>query len=73
MTLEWLRRRDPVFDENMRTYLFTEGSVLDAEDDVTSGDDGDDAEGGSAATATPASPGDGSLGVGSLRGDDFSL
>ncbi|HXH59141.1 ferritin-like domain-containing protein [Iamia sp.] len=73
MTLEWLRRRDPVFDENMRTYLFTEGSVLDAEDDATSGDDADDAEGGPAAAATPASPGDGSLGVGSLRGDDFSL
>ncbi len=53
MTLEWLRRRDPKLDEHMRTYLFTEGSILAIEDA---------AEGGGA-----ASPSDGSLGIGSLR------
>ncbi len=31
MTLEWLRRRDPTLDRHLRTYLFTEGSVLDIE------------------------------------------
>ena len=28
MTLEWLRRRDPVLDGHLRTYLFTEESVV---------------------------------------------
>lgn len=32
MTLEWLRRRDPVLDRHLRTYLFTEGSILAIED-----------------------------------------
>ena len=31
MTLEWLRRRDPALDRHLRTYLFTEGSVLKIE------------------------------------------
>ena len=26
MTLEWLRRHDPVLDRHLRTYLFTSGS-----------------------------------------------
>ena len=25
MTLEWLRRHDPVLDQHLRTYLFTDG------------------------------------------------
>ena len=29
MTLEWLRRHDPELDEHLRTYLFTDGDVLD--------------------------------------------
>ncbi len=28
MTLEWLRRRDPVLDRHLRTYLFTDGSIV---------------------------------------------
>src|ERR1044072_8293674 len=32
MVLEWIRRRDPKFDENLRTYLFTSGDVLAIED-----------------------------------------
>ncbi|MGH8998888.1 MAG: encapsulin-associated ferritin-like protein [Acidimicrobiia bacterium] len=32
MTLEWLRRRDRVLDEHLRTYLFTEGSIVGIED-----------------------------------------
>lgn len=31
MSLEWLRRNSPVFEEHMRTYLFTEGDILEIE------------------------------------------
>ena len=31
MLLEWIRRRDPKFDEALRTYLFTEGDLLELE------------------------------------------
>ncbi len=67
MTLEWLRRQDPVLDRHLRTYLFTEGSIVEeeheAEDGSDSGDTSDpDAGGGAAAGAR-----DGSLGIGSLR------
>lgn len=58
MTLEWLRRNDPNLDEHMRTYLLKEGSILELEEAATGG-----GEGGGA----PAS--DGSLGIGSLRGE----
>jgi ferritin-like protein len=32
MTLEWLRRNNPVFDEHMRTYLFTKDDILEVEE-----------------------------------------
>ncbi len=32
MTLEWLRRRDAVLDQHLRTYLFTTGSILEREE-----------------------------------------
>jgi uncharacterized protein len=53
MTLEWLRRRDPELDRMLRTYLFTDGSVLEVEQDDTG--------------EAPAPGGDHSLGIGSLR------
>ena len=56
MTLEWLRRRDAALDRHLRTYLFTEGSVLAIE----------------AASGPPEGGGpgaDGSLGIGDLRAD----
>lgn len=56
MVLEWLRRRDPKLDEHLRTYLFTEGSILAIEHAAEHG--GDDAD----------NSGDGSLNIGSLRG-----
>ena len=31
MVLEWIRRRDPKFDEHLRTYLFSSGDVLAVE------------------------------------------
>jgi ferritin-like protein len=67
MTLEWLRRRDPALDEQLRTYLFTSGSILAAEEEaVDGGAEGDDAIDGGGAGPAPAT--DGSLGIGGLRG-----
>ena len=34
MTLEWLRRHDPVLDRQLRTYLFSEGSIVAVEDEA---------------------------------------
>lgn len=31
MVLEWVRRRDPVFDKHLRDYLFTDKSIVDLE------------------------------------------
>ena len=49
MTLEWLRRHHEQFDQQLRTYLFTEGDILDAEEAATSasgaGSDGEDDNG----------------------------
>lgn len=58
MTLEWLRRRDPVLDRHLRTYLFTDAPITEIEEEAVAGDGG--AEGG----------GEGSLGVGGLRGTE---
>lgn len=54
MMLEWLRRHDPKLDEHLRTYLFTNRSVLEIEEAAE-----DKADGGS--------KDDGSLRIGSLR------
>ncbi len=56
MTLEWLRRRDPVLDANLRTYLFTTEPVTEVEEAS--------AEGGPEAGAS------GSLGIEGLKGTD---
>ncbi|MBF7097636.1 encapsulin-associated ferritin-like protein [Alkalibacter mobilis] len=32
MTIEWLRRNMDKWDEELRTYLFAEGSILEAEE-----------------------------------------
>jgi ferritin-like protein len=56
MTLEWLRRQDPALDRNLRTYLFTTGSIVGEE------------AGGPAAGGGSAVTGGGSLGIGSLKG-----
>jgi ferritin-like protein len=57
MTLEWLRRRDPMLDKHLRTYLFTAGSIVGREAEVEAGDD----------TGSTSSD-SGSLGIGSLKG-----
>lgn len=65
MNLEWLRRHDPGFDEQLRTYLFTDLPVTEVEDASMEGD----------ATGGADSPGaggsDGSLGIGSLKGSQL--
>jgi ferritin-like protein len=54
MVLEWIRRRSPVFADNLATYLQTSGPITKLEDEATDG-------------ASPETCQDGSLGVGSLR------
>ena len=71
MTLEWIRRRDDNLDKMLRRYLFTEGSIVDLEDEIESGhgpknDAADRAKSTSRAKSTLSA--DGSLGIGSLRG-----
>ena len=58
MTLEWLRRRDPKLDAVLRTYLFTEGSIVGREESAAHGGNG----GGGKESSS-----DGSLGIGSLK------
>jgi len=55
MVLEWLRRRMPKFDEELGTYLNTEGRITEVEVAATEGGEGS-GEGSS-----------GSLGIGSLK------
>jgi ferritin-like protein len=54
MVLEWLRRRDPALDEQLRAYLFTDKSIVEREHEAD------------AAEAFGSSV-DGSLAIGSLR------
>ena len=54
MSLEWMRRQDPVLDEHLRTYLFSSGSIVALEEEAEGGDGGGGGD-------------DGSLGIGSLR------
>lgn len=39
MTLEWLRRNQEGWDEQMRTYLFCEGNIMEAEENSKEDDD----------------------------------
>src|SRR6476620_9342664 len=39
MTLEWLRRHDPVLDRHLRTYLFTDGPITEIEERAEHGGD----------------------------------
>jgi ferritin-like protein len=56
MTLEWLRRHDTVLDQHLRTYLFTSEPITEVETEAAAGSE--------------MRPGDGSLGIGSLKGVD---
>jgi len=37
MTLEWIRRKDPVFDRYLREFLFTDASIVEAEEEGKGG------------------------------------
>ena len=56
MTLEWLRRHDPVLDRHLRTYLFTEGPITEIEMEAEQGGSG--------------GRGEGSLRMGDLKGGE---
>lgn len=44
MTLEWLRRHQEGWDEHMRTYLFVEGSIIEAESNAGNSDSSDNSD-----------------------------
>jgi ferritin-like protein len=56
MTLEWLRRRDPALDSNLRKFLFTTEPITEIGAGTAEGDE------------APASVESGSLGIGTLKG-----
>jgi ferritin-like protein len=64
MVLEWLRRQDPIFDEQLRAYLFKEGDILAVEAAAEAAE----ATGGADAAKPPVA--DGCLGIGDLRGEE---
>ena len=66
MMIEWLRRHDDVFREELETYLFAKGSIIAAEEAATGGESGGGEEEEQEAPASTAS--NGSLGIGSLKG-----
>jgi hypothetical protein len=57
MTLEWLRRHDAGWQEQLRNYLFTDKPILEVEEAIDAAEQGD----GDEASA------DGSLGIGTLK------
>jgi ferritin-like protein len=59
MVLEWIRRRDPSFDEFLRTFLFTEGPIAALEPGAPTGNGRGGAAGGASRPSAT---------VGSLRG-----
>lgn len=75
MTLEWLRRNQPKFAENIATYLNSSGPITEVEEATKEGGGGGEEGGGDHASDAPApaakhaQPGAaGSLGIGSLKG-----
>ena len=61
MVLEWIRRRNAKFDEELGTYLNTTGSVLEVEGVATGASGGD-------GHAAASDSDEGSLRIGSLKG-----
>jgi len=58
MAIEWLRRRMPEFDKELRTFLFTSAPLLEVEEAEEGDGDASDAA---------AKPKSGDLGIGSLK------
>jgi uncharacterized protein len=61
MTLEWIRRHNQHFDQQLRTYLFTDGPIAGAEERIRSA-------GSNRGEEPPAEAATTSLGIGSLKG-----
>ncbi|MGB3412715.1 MAG: ferritin-like domain-containing protein [Microthrixaceae bacterium] len=61
MVLEWIRRNDPVLDRELRTYLFSEGSIVDVEEQAAGVSDAGAKEDGEAK---------GGLSLGNLHGSE---
>jgi|SRR4051812_18417897 ferritin-like protein len=59
MTLEWIRRHNPTVADNIKTYVGSEGPILEVEKAAVSGGGG----GGDEPSTTSSS-----LGIGSLKG-----
>jgi ferritin-like protein len=73
MTLEWLRRKVPVFDDNIGTYLNSSGPILEVEEALT-GASGKGEGGAPKKSEAKAKSGKSyntseSLGIGSLKGN----
>ena len=64
MGLEWWRRHDPVLDAHLRTYLFTDRSIVAEETAAEGNAPAHDEVDGGASTSTST---DSSLRIGSLR------
>jgi ferritin-like protein len=64
MMLEWLRRNDAGFAEHLSTYLYSEGPITAVEESTKEGAGGAPEP----AQAAAAQRLDGSLGIGSLKG-----
>ena len=60
MLLEWLRRNMTGWDDPLRAYLFSEGSIADIEEQKQSAAEG---------AADDASPASSSLGLGGMKGE----
>jgi len=65
MVLEWLRRADPTLNEQLRSYLFSDGNIVRTE--VAAAGGGDASSG--AAGGAGGGQADGSLGIGSLKAE----
>jgi len=61
MLLEWLRRKDSALAAHFDTYLYHQGSIIEAEAEA------DAADSSQASGNKHSSTGDGSLGIGSLK------
>jgi ferritin-like protein len=67
MVLEWLRRHDPVLDEQLRAYLFKEGDILAVEAHLEVAEAAEHA-----ATTDAQHVSDGGLAIGDLRGEEVA-
>ena len=70
MTLEWIRRKNPVFDSNIGTYLNTSGPItaVEAAMMATGGGEGGGKEAGGKEAGGSSAKKSVSLGIGSLKG-----